>query len=516
MPIIQSLNKSSDIQGHICVIGTGPGAAFVAVELAKKKFDVIVLETGGEFSKLNNSIDLIGSKCNTNPQNRGFAKEFGGLSNYWAGRTVPLEDFDFNNILGRNNPKWPISYNELVPFYKKASEIMKIPFEKIWPKKIQKKINSVFLKINNLSSYLSTKYFYWNTPPFNTKKYLKNYAAKHKNLKVYIGIHARYFMQNKSGKISHLKAANLLDLSEVKIKCKCFVLAAGGLENARILLNSKKQNPKYSGDYSEVIGKGLVTHPKANIGILTLASRVSINDPLFTDCLIQDGKYRLGLGLITKKSQLNNYVQFSPIMEYKFNRLFEKANNSIFFNNTFLDRSRFIKALIPTLGLKLYESFNQLIKAQPKSKSFIIRGFFDQTPEKQNQVFLSNKKDLIGDRKICIKWDVSKNDKKKIRNFILKLAKIFKENNLGEINSNINNIWKSIEIHSHFIGTTKMGTNSFNSVVDKNCKIHKIDNLYVSGSSVFSNGGYANPFLTIAAISVRLGNHLSFKYKKNN
>ena len=60
----------------------------------------------------------------------------------------------------------------------------------------------------------------------------------------------------------------------------------------------------------------------------------------------------------------------------------------------------------------------------------------------------------------------------------------------------------------YHLGGTRMGDDPKNSVVDKNLKVHFIDNLYVAGSSVFTSGGYANPTLSIVQLSLRLSDHL--------
>ena len=65
----------------------------------------------------------------------------------------------------------------------------------------------------------------------------------------------------------------------------------------------------------------------------------------------------------------------------------------------------------------------------------------------------------------------------------------------------------------HHMGGTIMGNDKSNSVVDKNLKVHDIDNLFVIGSSVFPTGGHANPTLTIVQLANRLGNHLITNYK---
>ena len=58
------------------------------------------------------------------------------------------------------------------------------------------------------------------------------------------------------------------------------------------------------------------------------------------------------------------------------------------------------------------------------------------------------------------------------------------------------------------MGTTRMGTDPRTSVVDPDCRVHGVDNLFVAGSSVFPTSGYANPTATIAALAVRLADHL--------
>jgi choline dehydrogenase-like flavoprotein len=61
---------------------------------------------------------------------------------------------------------------------------------------------------------------------------------------------------------------------------------------------------------------------------------------------------------------------------------------------------------------------------------------------------------------------------------------------------------------SHHLGTTRMSADAKTGVVDANCQLHGVDNLYIAGSSVFPTAGHANPTLTIAAMSLRLADHL--------
>ncbi|MGY2258319.1 GMC family oxidoreductase [Pseudomonas sp. SDO55104_S430] len=66
-----------------------------------------------------------------------------------------------------------------------------------------------------------------------------------------------------------------------------------------------------------------------------------------------------------------------------------------------------------------------------------------------------------------------------------------------------------IQAVGHMHGTTRMAAAAENGVVDKNCCVFGVKNLYVAGSSVFPSGGFVNPTLTIVALAIRLGEHIS-------
>ena len=65
----------------------------------------------------------------------------------------------------------------------------------------------------------------------------------------------------------------------------------------------------------------------------------------------------------------------------------------------------------------------------------------------------------------------------------------------------------------HHMGTTRMGNNPATSVTDPDCRVHGVENLYIAGSSLFPTSGWANPTLTILALSMRLGDLLRNKNK---
>ena len=65
-----------------------------------------------------------------------------------------------------------------------------------------------------------------------------------------------------------------------------------------------------------------------------------------------------------------------------------------------------------------------------------------------------------------------------------------------------------VGVGSHHIGTTRMADDPQRGVVDRHCRVHAVDNLYISSPSVFCTAGYANPVLTTVAFALRLADHL--------
>jgi choline dehydrogenase-like flavoprotein len=66
--------------------------------------------------------------------------------------------------------------------------------------------------------------------------------------------------------------------------------------------------------------------------------------------------------------------------------------------------------------------------------------------------------------------------------------------------------------NSHNIGTTRMAESPEQGVVNPNCKVHGVENLFIAGSSVFPTSSHANPTLMIIALALRLADHLKAKH----
>jgi choline dehydrogenase-like flavoprotein len=139
----------------------------------------------------------------------------------------------------------------------------------------------------------------------------------------------------------------------------------------------------------------------------------------------------------------------------------------------------------------------------------------EQTPNPDSRVTLDGERDALGMRRAVLNWKLTGLDKISMRKFHEKIGQEAGRSGIGRIKLMD---WLQVENENewpeilgggwHHIGTTRMADNPAKGVVDKNCKVHGINNLFMAGSSCFSTSGSANPTLNIVALTLRLFDHI--------
>ena len=508
---------ATHFETSVCVVGSGPGGAFAAVELASAGHDVLVVEAGSSIAEMDpdksiGSISVAGGAS----LRFSFSCQLGGSSNVWAGRIAPLEPIDFEKRDWVPDSGWPIGYQDLAPHYDRAAEIMGLPYPRFMePSTAPAPEAFSSLWSDGVGSVLDVKRFFWADPPFNTGTYLKSAIDRYDGrLRLLIGARVRRLQHGSdSQQISHAEVA-APDGRRLTVAARYFVLAAGGIETPRILLNSTSAHPEGIGNRNDVVGRYFATHPKADMGVLMLNRRVSTASPLFSDYTVDGGRVRHGLGFsATKQTEhrgLNHYVQLSPVLEYRANRLFEAVKGSTALNSSFIDRNRIVRGALPGLGLVAYEALGRVAGLQRRARMFMMRAFLDQYPDRENRISLSTDLDQFGDAKVDVKWKLTAQDRQSVLAFFSQMDWEFRTRGLGHVETTLIDMedWPLTGVHSHFMGTTRMGEDPKHAVVDRNCRVFGTKNLFISGPSTFPTSGYANPFFSITALSLRLGEHL--------
>jgi choline dehydrogenase-like flavoprotein len=136
----------------------------------------------------------------------------------------------------------------------------------------------------------------------------------------------------------------------------------------------------------------------------------------------------------------------------------------------------------------------------------------EQIPNPDSRVYLGREQDRFGMRRLIVDWKMTDQDVTSIIKTFHIWQSILEESGIGALvfdSEKFPDLVKaSVPVGGHHIGTTRMSADPTEGVVDENCKVHGMDNLFIAGGSVFPTTGHANPTLTVVALAMRLGTHL--------
>lgn len=516
MPVFENLaavtggTDGAVLETDVCVIGSGPAGAVVAVELAAAGRRVIVLEAGSREPDHRADVLLDRVDVSGRPDLRfGFSRQLGGATNLWSGRLAPLDPIDFEARAWVPYSGWPVSAQQIEPYYRRAAGVLGIPGHDAFAARDES------LAAPFSSAVVACRVFQWAHTPFHAGEYLSAAARGGERVSVVLGARVTELIEGADARAVREARVAGAGGKAATVRARCFVVAAGGIETPRLLLNSRVVRASGIGNDHDVVGRFLSTHPKDNLAALVLNRRTPTAHPLFSDRNVPGGVWRLGLGLAAgvqrEKRLLNHYVQLLPLLEHRANALFERIKGGRVVSSPLVDRAPLIRGVLPGLGLLAFDAIGRLGGVQRRAGKFVLRAFLDQNPDPENRVTLSRERDPHGVPRADVRWRLGEADRASVLSFFETMDADFRARGVGRIEYGPlrgARDWPLVAIHSHLMGTTRMGEDPATSVTDRDARVHGSANLYVAGPSLFPTYGFANPVYTIVALSLRLADHL--------
>jgi choline dehydrogenase-like flavoprotein len=335
---------------------------------------------------------------------------------------------------------------------------------------------------------------------------------------------------------------------EWRLHAGAFVLATGGIENARLLLASRSGDPRGLGNSWDQVGRWMMNHPKNYHGIVRLA-RPIVELPYYLGCLREGyagyAGLRLREDLQRERRLLNCYVRFEPLYPWSggagVESLVTIVKRSRFVLSSFkarrkgkvvsirdysetgddsdLQNERKSAAGWLALGANVvldgprvarYAYFRLVERARPKIETIRLRNFMEMEPNPDNRVSLGPERDEYGEAIPVVRHQTSELDRRSLVELHAALAAELPRAGVGRLETQLSTAspWPIDQDASHHMGTTRMGTDPKISVVDPELRVHGVPNLYVAGASVFPTCGCANPTFTLVALSIRLARRL--------
>ena len=518
---------TTNVAADAVIVGAGPAGLTVAAELAAAGAEVLVLEAGGlpydrEVRRnLPTAIrdHIRGPQSGTRgsgsgepyfPLRMSRARGIGGSTNALKDhglRARPLDPIDLEPRFGSS---WPITYEELKPFIADAEVYCGIRSPEDPPVGWSP---SRLVLGDGASGTL-------DAAPFRAGA-RDQFAQMGRGLqtdgaiRVVTGATVTGFETDGTGSITHLEARSIGG-GAFRASGRHFVIAAGGIDNARLLLSSRPVQ-YLMGPGAEHIGRSFMEHLHYVPAVLLPDSEAAAGEVrrLCGDANRTDNWIVLDDETTLAENLLRVAYHATPIHELSAEPAVPAFGDLVrmFPFGPFGIRGRARQAGQAIGGLHhVARAMKARVGNGAEKAAFALVVMAEQIPDPESRITLTGRTDRVGLPLPHLHWRVGPRDFADAQRSTELLAADFEHLGVGKVVS----LWDRGEERPpvvsggwHHMGTTRMSVDATSGVVDGDGRVHGIDNLYVAGSSVFVTSGYANPTLTLVALSVRLGRHLA-------
>ena len=549
----QGMPEEGALVADVVVVGAGAAGITLALELADTGLEVVLVEAGGEGYSAEGQDHYRATSvepASHAPAQMYRRRNLGGTTALWGGRCIPFDPIDFEARPWMPHSGWPISYDEVARHYPRAlhwCDAGQAHFDATagLPGATAPMVDGatqVDLVLDRLERF---------SPPvhFGLRYRARLAAAPH--LRVLLNAPVQQVLCQAGGTAA---AGVELRVGAVRLRVAAprVVLAAGGIETARLLLASDRDCPSGLGNGHDLVGRFYQCHLEGEIGRIRFTARPDLVRAGYA--LSSDGVYcrryvwlspqaqrRDALaGLVVRPNHANivnpdhrnavlsamYLVKHLIVPEYarKLTALEEQAlaqrrNASLRFHAEHLRN-----VLLGAPGLAAFAAMwaRKRVFARRKLPSVFLhdpRGVYplevnaEQEPHPDSRITLANETDALGQRRVRIDWRTTTADHERLARGLRVLQAAFAAHGGARLEFDGIDLDQAaarrIPVGGHHIGTARMGASPATGVCDVNGELFGTRGVYIAGAAAFPTSGFANPTLTLIALSVRLAYHLA-------
>ena len=422
---------------------------------------------------------------------------------------------------------WPIGVDELAPWYLRAQALCELGPEATDPAAPWfERAGRQPLPLD--PRRFSTRVFRYSPPTDFGKTHLP--ALRAGGVDLFLHATATALEPDEGGRRVIGVAVRPLPGREITIAARLVVLAAGGIENARLLLASDRVRPHGLGNERDQVGRCFMEHlffddvarlePAGawpQLGLYSRRHRVggrAIKATLAPGALVQEDG-----GLLNCCFKLADPAKAQPGL-----RAAMDLRDWLRTGHSRAHVGRALRTLIADAPgaagalLQLWRGGDPA--AGERSRPLLISVTSEQLPDPDSRVSLSGERDALGQRLARLDWRLGEADRTSWARALELLAGDLAAAGIGRLTlpgpDGRALAVERVRGGCHHIGTTRMADAPAQGVVDRDARVHGIDNLYVAGSSVFPSAGHANPTLTLLALALRLADHLGARWRRES
>ena len=507
----RELENNSKIQGDLCIIGAGAAGIAIALDWMNLPYKVILLEGGG-FQYEDRTQDLNSGKSTGQkyyPLKSARLRYFGGTTGHWAGMCAPFDPLDFKERDWVPHSGWPINKDDLDPYYAKANQTLQLGpynYEYEYWKDMAPNMNPLPLDENVVWTKM------WQLSRARYGAVYRKTITEARNIHLYTHANAVDIKGSEDlGIIKEVTVKNFAGKTHY-VTAKHFILACGTIQNTRLLLASNSQAPKGIGNDHDLVGRYFQEHLEVACAELWMAKPFPTDLYSWHPEISTYAELAIKEEVQTRERILNGTVSLSPLGIAKHTK----------------PRMETWQDSDPRKSAEnMFANWDEAAEKGKNEKGNIERAYqlnirIEQAPNPNSRITLSEEKDELGVPRADLHWELTALDKFSVRkiNQILgvqaalagigrvKLYEFLWDENDDTFPDSTNGGW-------HHMGTTRMSADPRKGVVDSNCRVHGISNLYVAGAACYATSAAPNPTLTLTALSLRLSDHLKGKNSLN-
>jgi choline dehydrogenase-like flavoprotein len=526
----RAVPSGTTVGTDICVVGAGPAGISIALRLADEPLRVCLLESGG--MSFDEEAQTLAQADNEGlpyyPLKESRLRCFGGTTLSWGGVCAPLDEWDHEARSWVPDSGWPFARRALDEYMPAAFRLCEIGSGD--PEKGSLSTNGSDGQAPqeedpDAGGDMRVGRVFFGPPTRFGRRYEAEIRSA-ENVTVYLNTTAIELELGSDGLVSNLKAGCLAG-SRFSVRARHYVLAAGGVENPRLLLVSDRLHAAGIGNAHGLVGRCFMEHPRVvnryrlpsdgralarlvsgasgtlAFSRLTLAPRVQKDEEL----LQYHANLKFGfVGQDSKQWQAVRRLAIVARRPWRDSPYFQDAGGG----RTGV-RWKDIRSVLARPDRSFVAALGAATRWRRLRRFVEVTSSLEQRPLAANRVELVSGRDALGVRRVRLRWNVGEAEERTYRRG---LELVLKE--LGKLAPGIGvspledqDQWPSGIIGTwHHMGTTRMHDDPKRGVVDADCRVHGVGNLFVAGSSVFPTVGSVSPTVTIVALSLRLADHL--------
>jgi choline dehydrogenase-like flavoprotein len=525
----------------ICIVGTGPVGMAMAMEFDRLGRDVLVLESGGleiDQSLTSAARAEIADERRHAGMELAVCRVLGGTSWTWGGRSVPYDDVDLAERPFVPESSWPITHEEIRPWYRQATEYtlcggdrFTIPYER----KLTDGLTLDFVERWATESKLILRH----------RHHLLDSPRIHLSLNSTItGLRLNAVGDG----IEALEVAT--PLGPRLVRARQIVLAIGGVETTRLLLNVQERHPNLFGGIDGPLGRYYMGHISGKITSVVFHTPSDFADLDYK--LDTNQSWFRRRFMLTQAAQIEHQVLNTAFWPDN-PPFYDPGHKSGVLSSVFLALAfpptgrRLLSEAIrlahtgprpyplaahlrnailgaPRGATDMYRILRDRFLRKPKKPGFLVSNpggryalhyHAEQIPQADSRIRLTGEIDQFGLKRVAIDLRFADQDVDSVIRSHELLDQSLRANGIGRLEPWYSpekirsKVWEQAADGFHQVGSIRMGMDPAASVVNRDLRTHDLANLYVASSAVFPTSGQANSTLLAVAMGMRLAHRLA-------